>query len=252
MIPIARFLRFIKNFGPDQQLPCLKKITIDVSAAEHAASTGVFGSAVSIQRCLFHVSRAWVDQICKKVKLGNASAINAVHRRMIAALKSSMWESSTQMFTDMETNNYIESWHNQLKMNYLQRKRNRRLDFLIFILVDDVHANFMHNTARMIATIGRMSSETRKARKRMIAAEEINGLSLEDMVQKVYLEEGVCYIVKSFTTEVVYNISTEQGMMPACNCIDFQRNKRACKHMYLTYRFDKICVVYGQGRLSRQ
>ncbi|KAG1171745.1 hypothetical protein G6F70_006360 [Rhizopus microsporus] len=227
MIPIARFLRFIKNFGPDQQLPCLKKITIDVSAAEHAASTGVFGSAVSIQRCLFHVSRAWVDQICKKVKLGNASAINAVHRRMIAALKSSMWESSTQMFTDMETNNYIESWHNQLKMNYLQRKRNRRLDFLIFILVDDVHANFMHNTARMIATIGRMSSETRKARKRMIAAEEINGLSLEDMVQKVYLEEGVCYIVKSFTTEVVYNISTEQGMMPACNCIDFQRNKRA-------------------------
>ncbi|ORE14824.1 hypothetical protein BCV71DRAFT_43266 [Rhizopus microsporus] len=53
-------------------------------------------------------------------------------------------------------------------------------------------------------------------------------------------------------TEVAYDISTEQGMMTACNCIDFQRNKRACKHMYLTYRFDKICVVYGQGRLSRQ
>ncbi|CEI87469.1 hypothetical protein RMCBS344292_01881 [Rhizopus microsporus] len=98
----------------------------------------------------------------------------------------------------------------------------------------------------MAANIGRMSSEAREARKRMIAAEEINELSLEDMVQKLYIEEEVCYIVKPFTTEVVYDISTEQGMMTACNCMDFQRNKRACKHMYLVYRFDKSCVVYSQ------
>ena len=72
------------------------------------------------------------------------------------------------------------------------------------------------------------------------------------MVQKVYLEEGVCYIVKSFTTEVVSDISTKQGMMTACNCIEFQQNKRVCKHMRLVYRFDKSCVVYSQDRLSRQ
>ncbi|CAO3675644.1 unnamed protein product [Rhizopus microsporus] len=143
-----------------------------------------------------------------------------------------------QILTNMETNNYIESWHNQLKPNYLQRKRKRRLDRLIFILVDDVHADFMHNTARMAANIGRMSSETREARKRMIAAEEINELSLEDMAQKVHIEEVVCYIVKSFMTEVVYNVSIEQGMMTACSYIDFQQNKHACKHMYLVYRSD--------------
>ncbi|CEJ05400.1 hypothetical protein RMCBS344292_19342 [Rhizopus microsporus] len=114
------------------------------------------------------------------------------------------------------------SWHNQLKANYLQRKRNKRLDRLIFILVDDVHADFMHNTVRMAVNIGRMRSETREARKRMIAAEEVNELPLEDMVQKVYIEEEVCYIVESSTTEVEYGISTEQGMMTAYNCIDFQ------------------------------
>ena len=112
------------------------------------------------------------------------------------------------------------------------------MDRLIFILVDDVHADFMHNTARMAANIGRMSSETREARKRMIAAEEINELSLEDMAQKVHIEEVVCYIVKSFMTEVVYNVSIEQGMMTACSYIDFQQNKHACKHMYLVYRSD--------------
>ena len=86
----------------------------------------------------------------------------------------------------------------------------------------------------------------------MIAAEDINELLLEDTVQKVHIDEEVCYIVKSFTTEVVYDISTEQGMMTACNCIEFQQNKRVCKHMRLVYRFDKSCVVYSQDRLSRQ
>ena len=136
-----------------------------------------------------------------------------------------------QILTNVETNNYIESWHDQLKTNYLQRKRNRRLDRLIFILIDDVHDNFMHNTARMAANIGRISSGIREARKRMIAAEEINELSLEDMAQKVHIDEEVCYIVKPFTMQVVYDISTEQEMMTACNCIDFQRNRRVCKYM---------------------
>ena len=138
----------------------------------------------------------------------------------------------------MENSSYVESWYNQLKTNYLQRKRNRSLDRLVFILVDDVHIDFMHITTRMSANIGRMNSETRETRKRIITAEDINELSLEDMVQKVHTDEEVCYIVKSFTTEVVYDISTEQRMMTTCNCIDFQRNRRACKHMYLVYRFD--------------
>jgi hypothetical protein len=68
----------------------------------------------------------------------------------------------------------------------------------------------------MAADIGRMSSETREARKRMIAAEEINELSLEDMVQKVYIDKEACYIVKPLTTKVVYDTSTEQGMMTVC------------------------------------
>ncbi|ORE05830.1 hypothetical protein BCV72DRAFT_263124 [Rhizopus microsporus var. microsporus] len=129
----------------------------------------------------------------------------------------------------METNNNTESWHSQLKTDYLQRKRSRRLDRLIFILVEDVHTDFMHNIARMAANIGRMGSETREAEKRMIAVEEINEQPLKDMVQKVYVDEKVFYNVKFFTTEVVYDISTEQRMMTACNCIDFQRNRRASK-----------------------
>ncbi|KAI9272145.1 hypothetical protein EDC94DRAFT_655555 [Helicostylum pulchrum] len=38
----------------------------------------------------------------------------------------------------MESNNFVESWYNQLKTTYLERKRNRRADHLAFILVNDI------------------------------------------------------------------------------------------------------------------
>ncbi|KAG1180168.1 hypothetical protein G6F70_001647 [Rhizopus microsporus] len=40
----------------------------------------------------------------------------------------------------------------------------------------------------------------------MIAAEDINELLLEDTVQKVHIDEEVCYIVKYFTMEVTYSV----------------------------------------------
>ncbi|ORE05066.1 hypothetical protein BCV72DRAFT_179148, partial [Rhizopus microsporus var. microsporus] len=77
-------------------------------------------------------------------------------------------------FTNMECSIYVESWYNQLKTSYLQRKKNRKLDRLTFILVDNVHTDFIHNTTRMAANIERMSSKTREAREKTNAAEEIN------------------------------------------------------------------------------
>ncbi|CEG82528.1 hypothetical protein RMATCC62417_16587 [Rhizopus microsporus] len=92
----------------------------------------------------------------------------------------------------------------------------------------------------MVANIGRISSETREARKGMIAAEEINELSLEDMVQKVDIDEEVCYIVKFFTTESECNILTEQGMMTASvrftikvDCHNSKRNITVYLRYYL-------------------
>ncbi|CEG83726.1 hypothetical protein RMATCC62417_17602 [Rhizopus microsporus] len=89
----------------------------------------------------------------------------------------------------------------------------------------------MHNTTRMAANIGRMSSETREARKRMIAAGEINELSLEDMVQKMYIDEEACYIVKSFTTEVAFN----ETRMSVSICIWFIASIKA---VWLTAKVD--------------
>jgi hypothetical protein len=65
----------------------------------------------------------------------------------------------------METNNCIESWHNQLKTTHLRRKQNRRIDKLIFILVNDVEDYYLQNTQRLMLNVGRMGPEEKKRRK---------------------------------------------------------------------------------------
>ncbi|KAI7902884.1 uncharacterized protein BX663DRAFT_542923 [Cokeromyces recurvatus] len=49
----------------------------------------------------------------------------------------------------METNNYVESWHNQLKATYLRRKQNR----LIFILVKDIEYDYQNNVKRLMLNV---------------------------------------------------------------------------------------------------
>ncbi|KAI9309772.1 hypothetical protein BX666DRAFT_1811782, partial [Dichotomocladium elegans] len=49
----------------------------------------------------------------------------------------------------METNNYVESWHNQLKTVYMRRKQNRRFDSLIFLLVDEIEFDLQWEIRRL-------------------------------------------------------------------------------------------------------
>ncbi|KIJ25084.1 hypothetical protein M422DRAFT_193889, partial [Sphaerobolus stellatus SS14] len=48
----------------------------------------------------------------------------------------------------IDTNNYIESWHSNLKANYLGRGRKHRLDYMIRILTQDVEPDFMYAHVR--------------------------------------------------------------------------------------------------------
>lgn len=78
----------------------------------------------------------------------------------------------TAVYTNMETNNYVESWHNRLKTTYLKRKPNRRVDRLIYVLVKDIKEDFRQNVHRLILNVGRMGTEERRRRRREIEAEQ--------------------------------------------------------------------------------
>ncbi|CAO3644781.1 unnamed protein product [Mucor hiemalis] len=152
-----------------------------------------------------------------------------------------------QVFSNMETNNYIESWHNQLKTTYLGRKRNRRVDRLIYILVNDIEPDYINNVCRISANVGRMGPEERRRRKRELEAENINEAILNTLVTAPENESNV-YTVKSFSdNHTSYEIEVINQKMNTCSCPDFQFNKIACKHMYLLRRlYKEIAVHKGQ------
>ncbi|KAI9243018.1 hypothetical protein BDA99DRAFT_417741, partial [Phascolomyces articulosus] len=52
------------------------------------------------------------------------------------------------------TNNFIESWHNQLKVIYLKHIRNKRFDRLIFILTNEVEFYFQQERAQILGNSG--------------------------------------------------------------------------------------------------
>lgn len=143
----------------------------------------------------------------------------------------------------MQTNNYIESWHNQLKSVYLKRIRNRRLDRLVYILSNDVESDMKTEVRRIDSEAGRMGPELRLRRKREIAAGSIPNDRLNEMINQVDENQ---YNVESFTQEdIMYSvlIGSESGRISSCSCSYFKFNHRVCKHMFLLKRKINIPVL---------
>ncbi|KAG1048091.1 hypothetical protein G6F43_009497 [Rhizopus delemar] len=139
--------------------------------------------------------------------------------------KFKLWPVSYQstIFTNMEINNYVESWHNQLKTTYLGSKSNGRADRLIWILINDVEEDYQQNISRLLLNVGRMGPEERRRRKRKMDTEAINENVLSLMVE---VEGHGSYNVTSITIEEdKYKITVENNVMTSCSCPDFTWNQ---------------------------
>ncbi|CEJ03034.1 hypothetical protein RMCBS344292_17025 [Rhizopus microsporus] len=148
-------------------------------------------------------------------------------------------------YTNMETNNYVESWHNQVKTSYLQRRRNRRVGRLVYILINDVEEGFISNINRIRMNVGRMGPEAREARRRELEAEEVSIHVAMDMISEV--ERASLYNVQSFNNaDETYKVRVENDTVKSCSCPDFRYRNRACKHMFLLGR----CTEYDIWRGS--
>lgn len=149
-------------------------------------------------------------------------------------------------FSHMLTNNFIESWHNQLKSVYLMRSRNRRLDRLVYILTVEVEYDLEREKQRILENTGAMTRAQRERRRVEIAAEQItperrnvmiagpSGERANDVDSDDTHATG-SYTIESFTTEdTVYSVSVDSNrIIQSCTCYYFRRNQKACKHMHL-------------------
>ncbi|KAG2212839.1 hypothetical protein INT45_008669, partial [Circinella minor] len=184
--PLLGWFRSLSSIGLNPQ-----RFTIDHSLPEDNAIIQVWPSC-SIQHCIWHVMRAWMQNV--QSKDGKACE---------------RWNVSYQpeVFHAMQTNNYVESWHNQLKSCYLKRKRTHRLDVLVEVLVEEVAFDIKQEVSRLSVNVGRMGALERRFHVNEIKAEKEKSLPSPSTIIRLLDEE---YLVESFannTNNTAYNVS---------------------------------------------
>ncbi|OBZ81030.1 hypothetical protein A0J61_10920, partial [Choanephora cucurbitarum] len=149
----------------------------------------------------------------------------------------------------MLTNNYIESWHNQLKTVFLWREENRRLDKLVFVLVEEVEYFLRQEDDRILSNNGAMNKYQKMQKVREMEAEKLTADEVSAMISRsLGHSEDKCgeWQVLSFSEEeVVYDVAVSVDLLVvSCSCLDFEHRRRPCKHMYLLARFLclKVCL----------
>jgi hypothetical protein len=130
----------------------------------------------------------------------------------------------------MDTNNYVESWHNVLKQKFLRRQFNIRLDQLIYVLRYTVIEYYQRETDNRYLAAGRMSKAERDLRRVEVLVEEMMARGTLHPLVSVGMEG---YLVKSFETDgVVYTIFVVDQEIQRCSCPHNWDRKAVCKHMY--------------------
>ncbi|OAD68279.1 hypothetical protein PHYBLDRAFT_173285 [Phycomyces blakesleeanus NRRL 1555(-)] len=131
---------------------------IDCSPIEIGALEEVFGGSVDTLLCHWHIKRAWEVNVKKHIKVQNLTQTSNIACNSVHAVLSNLMHAETSQVFDVSyseflekfedsgfprrhfssaifhTNNYIESYHNQLKTFYLGRARSLCIDRLIYLL----------------------------------------------------------------------------------------------------------------------
>lgn len=152
------------------------------------------------------------DAFKKVWSLHQSAFVNYFERQWMAQDKYPRWARCFHpaVYTNMLTNNYVESWHNQLKTVYLHRKYPRRLDFLIYTLVEDVELDMISEVQRRAARNGQLTYVQRhmlqKKKQADEMADEISDVELSRMIQPSR-EDDNAFTVESFELDgVLYTV----------------------------------------------
>ncbi|KAI8136554.1 hypothetical protein BJV82DRAFT_527225, partial [Fennellomyces sp. T-0311] len=109
-----------------------------------------------------------------------------------------------EMYTNMATNNYVESWHGALKTRFLERRRNKRLDALARLLTKKVEESVVERVEQLAAKVGRIGPVMRERREREDEASKIESVEIHQMVEAV----NGGFTVRSFeSNDVFYNVT---------------------------------------------
>ncbi|KAF9369178.1 hypothetical protein CPB97_003843, partial [Podila verticillata] len=143
----------------------------------------------------------------------------------------------------IDTNNLIESWHNTMKTHFFKDKIPRRLDHVIYILINNAVPHYQTRCNLYFMEVGRKTKGAlhkkaviNTARAYMKARQDRH----LDAALLIPPGDGESYWnVTSYTTEgVFYELETEggtgvNGKFVSCSCLAFAQSSRFCKYIAL-------------------
>ncbi|KAE8251485.1 hypothetical protein A4X13_0g3973 [Tilletia indica] len=139
----------------------------------------------------------------------------------------------------VDTNNFIESWHNQLKTLYLGLMRKQGVDVLLWFLLRQCVQDYRTNELRV--SLGfqacALSKSDREANRKATALTYAEALAL------VSQDEDGTITIDSFTASgTQYQLQQamdalgDEHELVACTCPAFLHSEFPCKHMWLAHR----------------
>ncbi|KAI8332187.1 hypothetical protein BD560DRAFT_308886, partial [Blakeslea trispora] len=134
-------------------------------------------------------------------------------------------------FSHMYFRNCIKTTHNQLKTVFLGRARNRRLNKLVFVLVEEVEYFLRQESDRILGNNGAMTKYQKMQRVREMEAEKLTADEVSAMISRSFGHfEDKCgeWQVLSFSEEeVVYSVVVNGDLLVvSCSCLDFEHRRR--------------------------
>ena len=143
-------------------------------------------------------------------------------------------------FAWINTNNYIESWHNTLKKHFFKDKSLKRLDHVIHTLVHGAIPHYEQRCIRHQLQVGPMASTVRDALVAQDIAQNHMDLKRAQNPNASFLiptNDPATFKVESFQDPLtLYDIEVDwkkglSGHVINCNCPLFLKMGKCCKHI---------------------
>ena len=151
------------------------------------------------------------------------------------------WAVCYRVGTPMNTNMYAESFHRVLKIVYLEHKQNRRIDYLIYILLKIARDKAFEQLQN--AHKGKVTQRICDINKRHKTALSFVSLAIIQEVggnkYKVSSQSwlGITYSIEKIGSNCMCKLKCRYcSACPhiySCNCLDASTNTTVCKHMHL-------------------
>ncbi|XP_062604065.1 uncharacterized protein LOC134265856, partial [Saccostrea cucullata] len=283
---MSLFLSSVKNLSPETKV---KVIMTDDDNAGWNAAKSVYGSDLQHFLCTWHIQRSWIKNIhnhfrndvhktevycylCAllqaksendfiKYKDALVSKLNNLNPSFLNYLndhyfnRPEKWSLCFRKGTEygnVNTNMFVESFHNQLKTIYFSGKRNRRIDVLLDTLLKIENDHFIRHLQRV--SYNNPSDEDIRITDRHRKSLEIDNTKVKQISSSVFsLESGPeNYIIEAILSDCSQeHCYTKCKNLPCinlcyhmykCSCADYH-NGHICKHIHKIHSLSRSRVT---------